>query len=693
MATATTQQKTVSAERELQCINLLRFLSVDMIQKANSGHPGLPLGAAPMATVLFQNFMRFNPKNPNWFNRDRFVLSAGHGSALLYSLLYATGYDLSLDDLKKFRQFGSKTAGHPERNHAPGVEITTGPLGQGFANGVGFAIAEAHLAAVFNRPQYNLFDHYTYAIVSDGDLMEGVAAEAASLAGHLKLGKLIYLYDSNNITLSAATDLTFTEDVQKRFESYDWQVLHVKDGNDTQAIYKQIEAAKKETEKPTLIIVTTHIGYGSPKQDSYKSHGSPLGPEDVIKTKEKLGWPTTPEFYVPQEALDEFHKAGKAGAKLEDEWNALLADYRKNFPDDAKALDPLLDGRLNPGWEKSLPVFEADAKGLATRAASGKVLNAVAPSLPFLLGGSADLNPSTNTELKGMGDFEAPLDNEPNHEGVSGGVWSYAGRNICFGVREHAMGSIMNGMAAHGAIIPFGGTFLTFSDYMRPAIRLASLMNLQSIYVFTHDSIALGEDGPTHQPIEHVASLRAIPHLDVIRPADANETVYAWKVAIESRTRPTALILSRQNLPTLDRKQYASAENLAKGAYILKDADNGKPDVILMASGSEVSLIVEAAEQLKKEGLQVRLVSFPSWELFEAQDKAYQESVLPKAVTRRLAVEAGVPQGWERYVGDNGNIIAINNEFGVSAPADEALKHFGFTADNVAARAKALVKQ
>jgi len=692
MATATTQQRTVSAEQELQCINLLRFLSVDMIQKANSGHPGLPLGAAPMATVLYQNFMRYNPKNPNWFNRDRFVLSAGHGSALLYSLLYATGYDLSIDDLKNFRQMGSKTAGHPERNHAPGVEITTGPLGQGFANGVGFAIVEAHLAAVFNRPQYNLFDHYTYAIVSDGDLMEGVASEAASLAGHLQLGKLIYLYDSNNITLSAATDLTFTEDVQKRFESYGWQVLQVKDGNDTQAIYKQIEDAKKETEKPTLIIVTTHIGYGSPKENSYKAHGSPLGPEDVKKTKEKLGWPTTSDFYVPLAALEEFQKAGKEGAKLESDWNALLAEYRKNFPDLAKALDPLLDGRLNPGWEKALPVFEADAKGLATRAASGKVLNAIAPGLPFLLGGSADLNPSTNTELKGLGDFEPPLDNEPNHEGVSGGGWSYAGRNICFGVREHAMGSIMNGMAAHGAIIPFGGTFLTFSDYMRPAIRLAALMNLQSIFVFTHDSVALGEDGPTHQPVEQVSSLRAIPHLQVIRPADANETAHAWKVAIESRTRPTALILSRQNLPTLDRKQYASAENVAKGAYVLKDAENGKPDIILMASGSEVALIIEAAEQLKKEGLQVRIVSFPCWELFEAQDKAYQEAVLPKSITCRLAVEAGIPQGWERYVGGQGDIIGID-QFGVSAPAEEALKHFGFTAENVVSRVKALVKK
>jgi transketolase len=641
-----------------------------------------------MAYVLWTNYMRFNPKNPNWFNRDRFVLSAGHGSALLYSLLYTCGFDISLEDLQQFRQINSKTPGHPERGHTPGVEVTTGPLGQGFGNGVGLAMAEAHLAATFNQPDQTIVDHYTYGLVSDGDLMEGVASEAASLAGHLKLGKLIYLYDCNHVTLSASTDLTFTEDVKKRFEAYEWHVQNIADGNDIAAIDQALHQAKAETNKPSLIIVQTHIGYGSPKQDSYQAHGSPLGEKDVRQTKRNLGWPEEPTFYIPEDALAEFRKMIPVGQQLEEEWHARFERYQASYPELARTFETTLAGKLEPGWQKALPTFQPMDKGISTRAASGQVLNTVAPYIPALIGGSADLNPSTHTELKGLGDFESPLDYEPNHEGSASGGWNYLGRNIAYGVREHAMGTIMNGLAAHGGLIPFGGTFLTFSDYMRPPIRLAALMALQIIYVFTHDSIALGEDGPTHQPIEQLANLRAIPQLIVIRPADGNETVLAWQVALETQDRPISLILSRQNLPILDRARFTSAEGVRRGAYILEDTD--QPDIILMASGSEVSLIVEAADQLQNEGIQVRIISMPSWELFELQDAEYQASILPSEIRVRLAVEAGVPQGWEKYVGNDGDILGIN-QFGASGHSTDVLQKFGFTPDNVVQHAKNLL--
>lgn len=689
-------EKQSSQQLTQLCINMLRFLSVDMVQKANSGHPGLPLDAAPMAFVLWTEFLRFNPRNPNWFNRDRFVLSAGHGSALLYSLLYATGYDLSLEDIKQFRQVDSKTPGHPERGHTPGVETTTGPLGQGFGNGVGLAMAEAHLAAKFNQPDYPIVDHYTYGIVSDGDLMEGVSSEAASLAGHLKLGKLIYFYDSNHITLSAATDLTFTEDVGRRFEAYGWQVLQVADGNDIDALRQSLILARQETNKPSLIIVRTHIGYGSPKQDSYLAHGSPLGEEDVRQTKRNLGWPEEPPFYIPEEALAESRKAIELGHKAEEDWNACLMAYQKTYPELAMAFNATICGELESGWQENLPYFEPSEKGIATRAASGQVLNAIALRVSALMGGSADLNPSTSTELKGLGNFESPLEQEqnpePNYEGAASGGWNYAGRNIAFGVREHAMGTIMNGLAAHGGIIPFGGTFLAFSDYMRPPMRLAALMGLKIVYIFTHDSIALGEDGPTHQPIEHLASLRAIPRMIVIRPADGNETVVAWQVALEIKDQPISLVLGRQNLPVLDRQRFASVEGLRRGAYILEDAVNGQAELILIATGSEVSLILEAAEHLKADGILVRLVSMPSWELFERQDKAYQQSVFPPHLKARLAVEAGVPQGWEKYVGDQGDVLGID-QFGASGPGSVVMRKFGFTAKNVVERAQALVRR
>lgn len=690
MGTAVAQDKQANQRMDQLCVNLLRFLSVDMVQKADSGHPGLPLDAAPMAYVLWKHFLRFNPKNPKWSNRDRFVLSAGHGSALLYSLLFATGYDVSLDDIKQFRQLGSKTPGHPERGHTPGVEVTTGPLGQGFGNGVGMAMAEAHLAARFNQPDHKIVDHYTYGIVSDGDLMEGVASESASLAGHLKLGKLIYLYDCNHITLSAATDLTFTENVAQRFEAYGWQVLPISDGNDTEALRKALMQAKQETGRPSLIIVRTHIGYGSPKQDSYQAHGSPLGEEDVRQTKRNLGWPEEPIFYVPDETLAEFRKAVDTGKKLEGEWNTLFESYRKTYPEQARDFEAALRGELEAGWQEKLPHFEPSEKGISTRAASGKVLNAVAPEIPALVGGSGDLNPSTHTELKGLGDFESPLDQEPDHEGASGGGWNYAGRNIAYGVREHAMAAIMNGLAAHGGVIPFGGTFLTFSDYMRPALRLAALMGLHVVYVFTHDSIALGEDGPTHQPVEQVASLRAIPQMIVIRPADGNETVVAWQVALETKDRPISLILSRQNLQVLDRKRYAPAEGLRRGAYVMEEVQH--PDIILIATGSEVGMITEAADKLKTEGIRARLVSMPSWELFEKQDETYKSAVLPPKVKVRLAVEAGVPQGWEKYVGNHGEVLGID-QFGASGPSSEVMRKYGFTADNVVKRAKALLQK
>ncbi len=672
------------------CIDLLRFLSVDMVQKANSGHPGLPLGAAPMAYALWTHQLKHNPANPRWPDRDRFVLSAGHGSALLYSLLFATGYDLTLDDLKQFRQWGSRTPGHPEYGHTPGVEITTGPLGQGLANAVGMAIGEAHLAARYNRDGHTVIDHRTWAIVSDGDLMEGVASEAASLAGHLKLGKLICLYDDNYVTLAGGTDITFSEDRAKRFEAYGWQTISVADGNDLAAIDAALEAARADATRPSLILVRTHLGYGSPEQDTFKAHGSPLGVEDVRKTKEKLGWPVEPDFLLPAPALKHLRKALDRGVEAERAWNRRMDVYTRAFPELAAELQGRLDGELPDGWDTDIPLFPADAKGLATRVAGGKVMNAIAPKLPALGGGSADLDPSTHTALKDLGDFNPPLLPGEDGQGSDGGGWSHAGRNLHFGVREHAMGAIANGLAVHGGFVPYGSTFLIFSDYMRPAIRLAALMGVHVVHVFTHDSVALGEDGPTHQPVEQLASLRAIPNLTVIRPADANETAVAWKVALETKKRPVLLALTRQNVPTLDRSRHASADGLRRGAYVLSDAPDGKPSLILIASGSEVGLIIEAAEELQADGIAVRCVSMPSWELFDAQPQAYRDSALPPAVLARLAVELGSPQGWDRYVGPHGDMLGIDH-FGASAPAEVLLREFGFTVDNVVKRARALL--
>ncbi len=673
-----------------QCINMLRFLSVDMVQHANSGHPGLPLDAAPMAYALWTQHMKYNPKDPHWADRDRFVLSAGHGSALLYSLLFATGYDLSLEDIKHFRQWGSKAPGHPETGHTPGVEVTTGPLGQGLANAVGMAIGEANLAARYNREGHSIVDHHTWAIVSDGDLMEGVASEAASLAGHLKLGKLICLYDDNYVTLSAGTDITFSEDRGQRFEAYGWQTIHVADGNDLDALNAALDAARAETTCPSLILVRTHIGFGSPEQDSYKAHGSPLGVEDVRKTKQNLGWPVEPDFLVPAPALTHLRLAVERGQRAQSAWKERMDGYTKAHPELAAELRARWCGELPPGWDADIPVFPADAKGMATRVAGGKVMNAFAAKLPALTGGSADLDPSTHTALKGMGDFNPPAAADADLEGSDGGGWSRAGRNLHFGVREHAMGAIVNGLAAHGGFIPYGATFLIFSDYMRPAIRLAALMGLHVVHVFTHDSVALGEDGPTHQPVEQLASLRAIPRLTVIRPADANETAVAWRVAVETTDRPVLLALTRQSLPTLDRTRYASADGLRQGAYILSDATDGQPELILIGTGSEVGLIVAAAEKLAGEGIAVRCVSMPSWELFEAQPQSYCDLVLPPAVGARLAVELGVRQGWERYIGARGAMLGINH-FGASAPAEVLLHQFGFTVDHVVERGRALL--
>ncbi len=673
-----------------QCINTLRFLSVDMVQHANSGHPGLPLGAAPMAYALWTKHMKYNPTDPHWADRDRFVLSAGHGSALLYSLLFATGYDLSLEDIKHFRQWGSKAPGHPEYGHTPGVEVTTGPLGQGLANAVGMAIGEANLAARYNRDGHTIIDHHTWAIVSDGDLMEGVASEAASLAGHLRLGKLICLYDDNYVTLSAGTDMTFSEDRGKRFAAYGWQTIHVADGNDLDALNAALDAAHADTTRPSLILVRTHIGFGSPEQDSYKAHGSPLGVDDVKKTKQNLGWPLEPDFLVPEHALAHFREAVERGEHAQAAWNGRLDVYTSTFPELATELHTRLRGELPSGWDADIPVFPPDAKGMATRVAGGKVMNAFAAKLPALTGGSADLDPSTHTALKGLGDFNPPLAPNEDAEGSDGGGWSRVGRNLHFGVREHAMGAIVNGLAAHGGFIPYGATFLIFSDYMRPAIRLAALMGIHVVHVFTHDSIALGEDGPTHQPVEQLASLRAIPNLTVIRPADANETAVAWKVAVETTGRPVLLALTRQNVPTIDRTQFASAEGLRKGAYVLSDAAKGKPELILIGTGSEVGLILAAAEKLQQENIAVRCVSMPSWELFDAQPQSYRDSVLPPEVGARLAVELGVSQGWDRYIGAHGDMLGINH-FGASAPAELLLREYGFTVDNVVQRARALL--
>ncbi len=674
------------------CINTIRMLSVDMVQEADSGHPGMPMGAAPMAFVLWTEFLKHNPRNPAWPDRDRFVLSAGHGSALLYSLLYLTGYPLSIEEIKRFRQWGSKTPGHPEYRETPGVESTTGPLGQGFANGVGMAIAERFLASRFNRSGYSIVDHRVYAIVSDGDLMEGIASEAASLAGHLQLGKLIYLYDNNSISLAGETRLIFTEDVKERFTAYGWQVQSVEDGNDLAALAKALAAAREEVLRPSLISVRTHIGYGSPhRQGSAKAHGSPLGPEEVIATKKNLGWPLEPKFYIPLEALNHFRKALEQGKRLEREWKTKLESYRKVYTELYLEWEQRIKGELPSGWNRDIPSFPADSKGVATRAAGGKILNAIAPHLPSLIGGSADLNPSTNTALKGLGNFQPPRQDDQPVEGSESGEWDYGGANLFFGVREHAMGGILNGIALHQGNIPFGSTFLIFSDYMRPAIRLAALMKLRLIYIFTHDSIVLGEDGPTHQPIEHLASLRAMPGLTVIRPSDANEVAEAWKTAIQHPEGPVALIMTRQTVPTIDRAKLHSADGLRYGAYVLADSAPEKPEIIIIATGSEVHLALEVYEKIQAEGIHARVVSMPSWELFEDQSEEYKKKILPPEITARISIEAGATFGWQKYVGSRGVTIGIDH-FGASAPGKILLEKFGFTAENVIREVKILLQ-
>ncbi len=674
-----------------KCINTIRFLSADGVQKANSGHPGLPMGAAPMAYVLWDRYLRHNPKNPDWPDRDRFVLSAGHGSMLLYSLLYLTGYGLSLDELKSFRQWGSKTPGHPENFLTPGVEVTTGPLGQGFANAVGMAIAETHLAAKYNRLGREIVNHYTYVIAGDGDLMEGVCYEASSLAGHLGLGKLIVLYDDNRISLAGSTSLDFTEDIRGRFEASGWQALTVEDGNDLEAIDSAIGSARQELGKPSLISIRTVIGYGAPKkQGTFGVHGSPLGPEELAAAKKNLDWPAEPDFFVPEDALENFRKAIKKGKDLEAAWKKSLEEYGADCPDEAAEFQRVTAGLLPDGWEAELPTYPADPKGVATRKASEAVMQILAVQLPELIGGSADLNPSTFTWLKGLGDFEDPATSPEGVQGAVGGEWGYGGRNIHFGVREHAMGSIASGMALHGGLIPYTATFLAFADYMRPAIRLAAMSELRVIYVFTHDSIGLGEDGPTHQPVEQVMSLRVIPNLTVIRPADANETVESWKAALGNQDGPTALVFTRQALPVLDRSVTSSAEGLQRGGYVLWDSSKGDPEVILIGTGSEVMIALEAGKVLASGGVKVRVVSLPSWELFDRQPEAYRESVLPSAVSARVAVEAGVKVGWERYVGRTGAVVGLDG-FGASAPAKILFEKFRITPAEVVSRANALL--
>ena len=662
-------------DRDLEqlSINTIRMLAADAVQRANSGHPGMPMGAAAMAYVLWTDYLKHNPRNPQWPNRDRFVLSAGHGSMLLYALLHLTGYDLPMEELQSFRQWGSKTPGHPEYHHTEGVETTTGPLGQGFATSVGMAIAEAHLAARYNRPGHTVVDYFTYVIASDGDMMEGVASEAASLAGHLKLGKLVVLYDDNRISIEGRTDLAFSEDVGARFRAYDWHVMRI-DGNDTREVAAALEAARRETTRPSLIVARTHIGFGSPnRQDTAKAHGEALGADEVRLTKENLGWPLEPEFLVPEEALADFRQAVDHGAAWEREWNDAVEAYAREYPTESAELRLRFEGALPEGWDSDVPTFEP-GKDVPTRAASGKALTAIAKRVPALMGGSADLAPSTNTIVEGEGHFQAG---------------SYEGRNLHFGVREHAMGAALNGMALSRAIIPYGATFLIFASYMRPAIRLAALMAQQTVYVFTHDSIGLGEDGPTHQQIEELAALRAIPNLTVLRPCDANETAEAWRVAVAHRDGPVALALTRQKLPVLDRagQGLGAASELARGGYVLKEAGSGRPDVILIATGSEVHPTLGAAELLEADGIGARVVSLPSWELFDRQPREYRDEVLPPGVTARVAVEAASGLGWERYTGLAGRTVCMEG-YGASAPYEILMKEFGFTAENIAARAR-----
>jgi transketolase len=667
--------KAIGSELDQLCVNSIRVLAIDAVQKANSGHPGMPMGMAPTAYVLFSRFLKFNPRNPKWYGRDRFVLSAGHGSMLLYALLYLTGYDLPLEELERFRQLGSRTPGHPENYLTPGVETTTGPLGQGFANGVGMAIAAQHMAARFERDASGLFNHRIFGIVSDGDLMEGVSSEAASIAGHLGLGNLVYCYDDNHITIDGSTALAFSEDVCKRFDAYGWHTQAVEDGNDLAAIAGAIEAACAVEDRPSLIRVRTHIGYGSPhRHDSNEAHGKALGVEEVKLTKQFYGWPLEPDFYVPEAAMAEFHRFGARGKPLEDAWNRRFESYAKKYPVEAEAFRAMLAGELPAGWDADLPAFGPKDE-MATRKSAAMAEKAITGKVWNLFGGAADLNESTFTDVEDGGEFERG---------------NYAGRNLHFGIREHAMCGILNGIALHGGFIPYGSSFLVFTDYCRPSIRLAALMRLHVVYVFTHDSIGVGEDGPTHQPIEHFAALRAIPGLTVIRPADANEAVEAWRVAMLRRNGPTMLILCRQGVPTFDRARVAAASGLRHGAYILTETPERTPDVILIASGSEVQLAVAAKPELEAEGVAVRVVSMPSFEIFAEQQQAYRDRVLAPAVTRRLAIEAGVPFGWHKWVGPDGDVLGMTT-FGVSAPYKKVLKHFGFTVENVIERAKRLV--
>jgi transketolase len=656
------------------CINTIRTLSMDGVQKANSGHPGAPMGLAPAAYVLWTRAMQHNPENPGWFNRDRFVLSGGHASMLIYSMLHLTGYDLSLDDLKNFRQWGSKTPGHPEFGHTPGVETTTGPLGQGFANAVGMAMAERHLAAVYNKPDCELIDHYTYVMCGDGDMMEGVASEAASLAGHLGLSRLTCIYDDNQISIEGSTDIAFTEDVEQRFNAYKWHVIRVADGNDLAAIHKALEAARNEKERPSLIMLRTQIAYGSPnKQGTADAHGAPLGEEEIRLTKKNLGWPDR-AFYIPEEALSHMRRCVKTGKAAEKEWLSRLSAYREQYPREAGHLEEAINRNLPQGWDAGLDDLRKIDGPVATRAASGKVLNAIAANVSELIGGSADLAPSNKTYIDASHDFQ-------KH--------AYDGRNIRFGVREHAMGSIMSGMALHKGVRPYGGTFFVFTDYLRPAIRLACLMKLPVIYVFTHDSIAVGEDGPTHQPVEHLAALRAIPGMTVIRPADMSETVEAWRLAMQMET-PVALILSRQKLPVLREGTHGSAADLTRGAYVVADTD-GTPDMVMIATGSEVHITLEAAVRLKAEGVSARVVSMPSWELFEATPQAYRDQILPPAIKARIAVEAGSDMGWQRYIGQEGLTVHMTG-YGASAPGGTNMEQNGFTVDNIVKTALKVTK-
>ncbi len=668
--------KSMTQRIEDLSIATIRTLSIDAIEKANSGHPGMPMGAAPMAYTLWTKFMNINPKNPNWFNRDRFVLSAGHGSALLYSLLHLAGYDLSIEDLKNFRQWGSKTPGHPEFGHTAGVDATTGPLGQGIAMAVGKAMAERHLAETYNKEGLEIVDHFTYGICGDGDLMEGVSAEAASLAAHLKLGRLVVLYDSNDISLDGDLDRSFSENVEDRFKAYGWQVIRVEDGNDLTAIANAIEEAKGDLTRPTLIEVKTTIGFGSPNHAGTSGvHGSPLGSDETKLTKEAYAWTFEEDFYVPEEVYAHFKATiAEDGQKKENEWNDVFAQYKEKYPELGRQFELAVEGKLPEGWEETLPAYETGSS-LASRASSGEVLNAVAQAVPQFFGGSADLAGSNKTMIKGSEDFTAA---------------DYSGRNIWFGVREFAMGAALNGMALHGGVKVFGGTFFVFSDYLRPAIRLAALMKLPVTYVFTHDSIAVGEDGPTHEPIEQLPSLRAMPGLSVVRPADANETAAAWRLALESADRPTALVLTRQNLPTLEGTKENAYEGVSKGAYVVSKAGKDQADALILATGSEVSLAVEAQKALAAEGIDVSVVSMPAWDRFEEQSAEYKESVIPKSVKKRLGIEMASTLGWERYVGDEGQVLGINH-FGASAPGETIMKEFGFTVENVVAKVKSLL--